>query len=389
MNRQQTLIVLVLAAFLSIVTVFLVKQSQQVAVPPPDKEEPELKPELKPPPATTPLTIAQAVKSIQLAPLKTHLYHLSSKEFEGRMSGKKGNVMAAKYLKDFHEKNKLKTEYQKFSIRRLNPGPNNEQGDDFTQNIFAWIEGSDPVLKKQIVVLGAHMDHIGYGPSYSRSRSLRQIHPGADDNASGTVVVMEVAKAMSKMKAPARTVVFQHYSAEEMGLIGARYYCNNPTFPKGNPDPSNDRRLSSHIAMINLDMVGYLGRGVYFAGFQAADSSVDLGEIVNDLNSEYDFARRITSRGSGGSDHACFYNKRVPVAFLHTGSHQHYHTPTDTPDRINYEGLTEVARYTLELVYNIANSDHRPRFYHTVFRPMEYKHDHGHPSVPFIHQEKD
>ena len=321
--------------------------------------------------------------SITLAKLKENLYYLASDELEGRMSGKKGNVTAAKFLEKWHVDNGLPVEYQKFSIQRLNPGPHNEQGDDFTQNIFTWIEGNDPDLKNEIVVLGAHMDHIGYGPSMSRSNKIA-IHNGADDNASGTVVVMQVAKAMSMIKDQIpRTIVFQHYSAEEMGLTGSRYYCSHPTFPKPNPDPSNSKTLPSHVAMINLDMVGYLDEGFYFAGFQGGDSSIDVGVHINELNGKYSFAKRITSRGSGGSDHASFYNKKVPIAFLHTGSHQHYHTPTDDADRINYEGLTEVTKYTFELVYKIATDGSRPRFNHASFKEMEYKHDHGHPDVPF------
>lgn len=272
-------------------------------------------------------TYEDAIASIKEIELKKDLEYLASRELEGRMSGKKGNVLAAEYIQKAYESYGLKTMYQKFNIQRMNPGPKNETGDDFTQNIYAWIEGNDPILKDEIVVIGAHMDHIGYGPQMSRSRKI-DIHPGADDNASGTVALMEIAQAFSMLKGKnKRTVVFQSYSAEEMGLIGSRYYCNNPTFPQSSPN------INKHIFMLNMDMVGYLGKGKYAVAFSAGESSVDISTIIDELVPKYSFAKSITSRGSGGSDHASFYNKKVPIAFLHTGLHDYYHTPEDTADK--------------------------------------------------------
>jgi hypothetical protein len=378
MNQK---IVLFLAITLGSIVVFSELNKTTVVgptgpTPPPIVQPPPVEP---PPKQWTKEEALNTFSSKTLRNLLDEPNGLAALKYEGRMSGKKGNVEAAKFIKEFHEKNGLKTEYQKFSIKRLNSGPNNEIGDNFTQNIFAYIEGSDPALKDEIIVLGAHMDHIGYGPSMSRSRQIK-IHPGADDNGSGTVVVMEVARALSyfKGKIP-RTIVFQHYSAEEMGLIGARYYCNNPTFPKNGPS------IRKHIAMVNLDMVGYLNRGEHSYGFYSGESSVDLSKIIGKLNNNYSFARRITSRGSGGSDHAPFYNKRIPVVFLHTGSHPYYHTPKDTPDKINYEGMEAITRYTFELIWSIAHANAKPQFNHATFKPMEYRHDHGHSETPFEH----
>ncbi len=372
---------------LMILALAIINKPRPVAVQPPLYQpyrpyprDPGPKTPVKPAPEVW--SFQQALDSLTSAELKQHLEYLASDELEGRMSGKKGNIKAMVYLRDFHIKNGMKTEYQKFNIRRLNPGPHNERGDNFTQNLFAYIEGSDPALKNEIVVVGAHCDHIGYGPSMSRARSRRnEIHNGADDNASGTVVVQMVARAFQRLdpKEVPRTIVFQHYSAEEMGLIGSRYYCNNPTFPKGSPS------IRSHIAMINLDMVGYLGKGYYFAGFYAGNSSIDLGKYINDLNRKYTFAKKITGQRSGGSDHACFYNKKVPIAFLHTGLHSYYHTPDDDAHRINFDGMEKIAKYTFELVYKVVNANVRPEFNYTNFKEMPYIHDHGHPDVPFIH----
>lgn len=328
---------------------------------------------------TTPIhTYADALASITLKELKDNLYYLASDKLEGRMSGKKGNIVAAAFIKEKYESFGLETMYHKFNISRLNPGPKNERGNNFTQNIYAWIEGNDPQLKNEIVVVGAHMDHIGYGPSMSRAPRRREIHNGADDNASGTVALIEIAEAFSLIRNKIkRTVVFQSYSAEEMGLIGARHYCNYPQFPRDKPS------IRSHVAMINMDMIGYLKTGRHLTGFNSGNSSPNLGEIINDLNNKYSFAQRITSRGAGGSDHAPFYNNRIPVAFLHTGTHRYYHTPDDTANRINYEGLERVSKYAFELAYRVVQSEDAPRFNVANFKEMLYIHDHG--EEPFPH----
>lgn len=354
------------------------QNTQTVTSPPPNYPWQSTPPSQPSPPVQPPsYTLDDAINSIKSDVIKKNLYYLASDELEGRMSGKKGNVLAAKWLKEEFEKLGLQCEYQRFRISRMNPGPNNERGDDFTNNVIAWLPGNDPILRDEIVVVGAHLDHIGYGPRMSRWGGGK-IHPGADDNASGTCGLLEIARACSMMKGKnKRTVVFQAYSAEEMGLIGSRYYVNNPTFPKGNPD------IRKHIFMLNLDMVGYLGKGRYFAGFYSGDSSADIGRIINELNTKYRFAKRITSRGSGGSDHANFYNKKVPIAFLHTGGHPHYHTPTDTADKINYDGVEQVSRYGFELTWKVIQSDSAPRFNHAQFKAMSTIHDHGHPDAPF------
>ena len=321
--------------------------------------------------------LQDAINSITLEELRKDLYYLSSDELEGRMSGKRGNELAAEFIKNEFEKMGLPTMYDEFQIPRMNIGPKKEMGSNKTRNIYAWIEGNDPVLKNEVFVIGAHMDHIGYGPRMSRSR-FGGIHPGADDNASGTVALLEIAEAFSMMKDKVkRTVVFQAYSGEEMGLLGSRHYVDEPLFPRSNPS------ISSHVAMLNMDMVGWLNKRASYAVFQNGDSSPDIGRYIGELNDKYVFANNITSRASGGSDHVCFYNKRIPVVFLHTGSHPYYHTTDDTPDKINYTGLQSVARYAFELSWRISQNESKPVFDNTKFKAMSYVHDHGHPEVKF------
>ena len=378
MNPQIRRIVLVIAATGLLIGVAILNKNNVVppeVIVPPVVDKPEI--EVIPPPPT--YTYNEALDSITLQELKEDLEYLASDELEGRMSGKKGNVIAAAFIKEKYESFGLETMYDKVNISRMNFGPNNEIGDNFTQNIYAWIPGNDPVLKNEVVVIGAHMDHIGYGPSMSRSRRTG-IHPGADDNASGTVALMELAEAFSMIRDQIkRTVVFQSYSAEEMGLLGARHYVNNPKFPIDNPN------LKSHVFMLNMDMIGYLDKGSYPASWNAGNSSIDVGRYISELNDTYSFAKSITSRRSGGSDHAPFYNKRIPVAFLHTGGHPYYHTPSDTADRINFDGLTGVSKYAFELAYKVVQSEDAPNFNVANFEELPYIHDHGYGDVPFPH----
>lgn len=325
-------------------------------------------------------TYEEALDSINEANLKRDLYYLASNELEGRMSGKIGNKLAAEYLKKQYESFGLQTMYHKFNISRWNPGPKNEVGDNFTQNVYAWIEGTDPILKDEIVVIGAHMDHIGYGPKASQTPGRREVHPGADDNASGTVALLEIARAFSQVKHQVkRTVVFMSFSGEEMGLLGSIFYVDNPVFPKDGPS------IKKHVAMINMDMIGYLKKGTYLASFNFNDSSPDLGKLITNLNGKYSFARSISGQGGGGSDHAPFYNRKVPVVCLHTGQHKNYHTPDDTADKINYKGLEQVTKYGFELSWRVATESGRPIFDHASYAPMPLTHDHGHMERPFKH----
>lgn len=307
-------------------------------------------------------TFESALESINKEDITNNINFLASDNLEGRMSGKKGNVAAAEFLLREFEKYGLKTKLHAFKINKTNNGPNNEVGDDFTQNVYGWIEGSS--LKDEIVVVGAHFDHIGYGPKYSRSKSIA-IHNGADDNASGTVAVLEVAKAMSKLK-PARTVIFQLYSAEEMGLLGSRFYCDHPVLPENAPD------IKKHVAMINLDMVGHLNLQYQQVAF--LNSGLDIMESINELTQKYKFAKKIAGNG-GGSDHVSFYNKKIPVAFIHTGTHKYYHTPEDDVDTLNLDGLVEVSKYAFELCWNLSNKN-KPEFNNASFRELPYTHDH-------------
>jgi Zn-dependent M28 family amino/carboxypeptidase len=275
------------------------------------------------------------------------------------MSGKRGNISAAKFIKEKFESFGLKTSLQKFKIRRMNPGPKNEIGDDFTHNIIGVLEGK---TERQIVI-GAHMDHIGYGPSMSRSRRI-SIHNGADDNASGTTAVLEIAEAFCKMDKPNHTLVFICFSAEEMGLIGSRYYVK---------DLKQEERTNIDL-MINFDMIGYL-KGDKDLIITGAREVPNLSNIINNIDRNYPFDAHPARGGGGGSDHASFGNADIPYAFFHTGTHPYYHTPDDDTRRIDFKGLYLVSKFAFEVANEFDKSSTNTRRVSYPF--MNDVHDHG------------
>lgn len=291
-------------------------------------------------PKVVELTYNQLLDCIKKEDVKAYVEKLASKEFNGRGTGTEGNVKAAAYIKSHLDYLKIPYKEQEFSVQNRK-----------TKNIIAYISPKIP-KSDDIIVIGAHFDHLGSrGDTY---------YPGADDNASGVAGVMAVATALSKYKDKLNhTVLLQFYSAEELGLIGSKYYTNNPLFPESRPD------INKHSAMINLDMIGYL-RKSYMDNENVTSyrnckewivfnygNAVDLKSIVSDLSSKYPFAKNISGYRPGGSDHAPFYNKGIPVVFLHTGTHPHYHKPSDTPDKLNYDGLTSVAKLALEILIKV------------------------------------
>jgi Zn-dependent M28 family amino/carboxypeptidase len=229
--------------------------------------------------------------------------------FGSRSTGSPGNVAAAKFIKKTFEDAGLQVEYQEF--------PGNRKT---SKNIIAYKEGKN---KNEIIVVGAHMDDVGHQGA------------GADDNASGTAAVLEIAKAFSKLPKLSRTISFQCYSGEEQGLVGSRYYVNHPILPKDSPD------IRKHVFMINLDMIGY--------------SKEQVGNFP---------------LGGGGSDHQSFQSKGVSSIFLHTGLHKYYHTAQDTPEKLNYGGMEKITRNAFDLALSkVQNgSTKEPRLIHKAIR---------------------
>jgi hypothetical protein len=314
------------------------KATPSVKVTPPNPPTPG--------PVQPAFSIQEALASIDKEELRKILFWLCSEELEGRMSAKKGNDVAKDFLVKYYQSLGLDTTIQTFEVQNLNN--HKETGTGRTANVIATMPGNDPKLANEVVVVGAHFDHIGYGPSMSRAPNRREIHPGADDNASGTTALLGAAKALSKMKGRnKRRIVMISFSAEEMGLIGAKYYVNNPIYP-------------GTIFMLNMDMIGRLRKQKTIDAGGAGGSN-EIKGVLQKI-SGYPFKPNITGGSGGGSDHAPFYQKGIPVTFLHTGMHSDYHTPDDTADKIDMEGLWWVSKYAAHIVWEVDQLSSRPTF---------------------------
>ncbi|HEV8061944.1 MAG TPA: M28 family peptidase [Gemmataceae bacterium] len=223
------------------------------------------------------------------------------------------------------------------------------------KNIIGVLPGSGP-LANEIVIIGAHYDHLGYGGFGSLARNLKEpaIHHGADDNGSGTTLMIELSRHFAAMpNRQGRKLVFMAFSGEESGLIGSAYYCKNPLFP-----------LADTAAMINLDMVGRLRADtvtkkdkliVYGTG-----SARGFNELVDSLNKRFEFQFQKNASGMGPSDQQSFYLKDIPVLFFFTDTHADYHRPSDTVEKINFPGMVKIGEFVEQLASALATVTPRP-----------------------------
>ena len=221
-----------------------------------------------------------------------------------------------------------------------------------TQNVIGFIEGSDPVLKNEVVVMGAHYDHVGlgiYGAMHKTDKG--KIHNGADDNASGTCGLIELAEAFAKSP-PKRSVLMIAFSGEELGILGSKYYVYyNPILP-----------LEKTIAMINLDMIGRNEKNELSIG--GAFYSKDMKTIVEEANKEIGFELFYnTGLLQYASDQAFFLRSKIPVAFLFSGLHDDYHTPADKMEKLDVDKIEKVTKLAFLSGSLIGNSDKKPAYY--------------------------
>lgn len=231
-------------------------------------------------------------------------------------------------------------------------------------NVAAVLPGSDPQLASEYVVIGAHYDHLGLGgPESLAANPEGQIHHGADDNASGTTGLLEIARVLAGERGRIkRSVMFIAFSGEELGLLGSGAYTRNPATP-----------LASTVAMLNMDMIGRLRNGSLFVG--GVGTSPVWKPLIDKLNGGSQPVAGAAGNGSGSrfqlsfgedgfgpSDHQSFYVRDVPVLFFFTGTHDDYHKPSDTADKINAEGLKKVAEFVREIAVSVANEPQRIAF---------------------------
>ncbi len=219
-------------------------------------------------------------------------------------------------------------------------------------NLAVLLPGRNPKLRDQIIAVGAHLDHLGHGERHSAAGEAGrgQIHPGADDNGSGSVMTLELARRFKRQR-PARPILFLHFSGEEEGLLGSAAWTRNPTVP-----------LAQIKFMVNLDMVGRLDKArptLLMGGLGAPKAALERART---------FAPEGLALGTdvgaavGGSDHMSFSASKIPTFFFFSGLHQDYHKPTDTADRIDYDGMARVEAMVARVVQDLADSAEVPAF---------------------------
>jgi hypothetical protein len=291
----------------------------------------------------------EPLASITQTELSTHVKFLSSDDFKGRESGTPEGDRTADYVAGLFKEYGLKPLgdgqgaerrfHQKFKL------PDGREA----SNLLGLIEGSDPAKKKECLVIGAHHDHVGLGHFGSRDqKGDGQIHNGADDNASGTASLLELAQAF--VGAPARrSLLLMSFAAEEKGLLGSKHWCEHPTQP-----------LGTIVTMINLDMVGRSKEDYLFVG--GLGTGTLLKSIVARHNKEFRFKLEEKPGGMGPSDFEPFYRKDVPVLFFFTNVHEDYHRPGDDWEKVNFQAHERITRLTYKVARDLLDGDGRPKF---------------------------
>jgi len=285
--------------------------------------------------------LTAALESVTAEELYRHVEVLADDVYEGRAAGSRGGRAAAQYL------------LQQLRAYRFEAA--GEDGDyvqsfgDGCRNILLLHRGDDPALADEVVVVGAHYDHVGLGSRINSNGPIGQIHNGADDNASGVAVLLETidAFAVSGMRTR-RSLLFAFWDAEENELAGSRHWVANPTWP-----------LARVKLAITVDMVGRLRDGqLYVLGTR---SGYGLRRLMSGMAEEplwLDFSWEIQAN----SDHWSFFEREIPGVLLHSGLHYDYHRPSDDVEKINREGMRAITRYLFTSLITIANEDHLPRF---------------------------
>lgn len=221
-----------------------------------------------------------------------------------------------------------------------------------TANVTGFIPGTDPALSNEYIIIGGHHDHLGMGGAGSNSRKPDKtaIHPGADDNASGTAGVMELARYYSKYPQK-RTLIFSAFAAEEQGLLGSKQFTVAPPVD-----------LKAASVMVNFDMIGRMKPDKKTLNISGTGSSAEGDSILKMYEDTLRFKLRLSRGAGGGSDHAPFYRKQIPVFFFITGMHEDYHAPSDTWEKIDSLSTANVLEYAVKVISDIANRPEKLRF---------------------------
>ena len=294
--------------------------------------------------------------------------YLASQELGGRFPDTAGDTLASKYIVSQLRSLKLKPAikakrergyYQDFKFKKRDVVT--ELANEYTtHDIIGVLPGKDKRLKHEYIVVGSHYDHLGMGGQGSGSRrpDTLGVHPGADDNASGDAVVLQLAKHFKKVRSP-RSIIFAFFGAEEQGLVGSKQFLE---WMK--QDDKQRRNLPDNIkgivAMVNLDMVGRMRDNAL--SVSGTGTSSGFKAMAESIAGQQGLHVTCTPDGYGPSDQASFVAADIPVLFLTTGGHMEYHTPADVPSTLNYDGMQQTLEYTQELVARLASTPETPDF---------------------------
>ena len=287
--------------------------------------------------------------------------YLASQELGGRYPGTAGDTLASTFITKQLRKlkfnpivkgKKAKGYYHDFSYGK--------EVERTTHNIVAVLPGKDKRLKHEYIVVGSHYDHLGLGGKNSGSRrpDTLGVHPGADDNASGDAVVLELAKYFKKVRAK-RSIIFAFFGAEEQGLVGSKAFLE---WMKQH----DDRRINlpkdkkGIVAMVNLDMVGRMRD--HAMSVSGTGTSSTFKAMAERAAEQTQLNISCTPDGYGPSDQASFVAQDIPVLFLTTGGHMEYHTPDDVPSTLNYDGMQQTLEFSQSLISQIANMPETPDY---------------------------
>ncbi len=230
------------------------------------------------------------------------------------------------------------------------------------KNVAGVLDG-EGALADETIIVGAHYDHLGDGGPGSLAPWTKAIHNGADDNASGTAALLEVARRLAGQDAkPRRRIVFMAFSGEERGLLGSSYYVSNPAVP-----------LEKTAAMVNMDMVGRLNDNKLIISGTGTATSFD--GLIDETNKRYEFDIKKDPGGYGPSDHASFYGKQIPVFHFFTGTHNDYHRPSDDVEKINVPGMQRVTGMVTDIVEQLAVAADRPEYVEVKQKKQEVSGD--------------
>lgn len=286
-------------------------------------------------------TLETAIDAVSSKKLREYVEVLANDMFEGREAGSRGGTAAGNYLSQ---------QFRKLELAGAGDNRGYFQAfNGLSRNILGQWPGSDPALR-EVVLICAHYDHVGYGSDRTSFGPLGFIHNGADDNASGDAGLLEVAQAIVKLEPrPKRTIVFALWDGEEQGLLGSKHWVANPTIP-----------LNQIVCAINLDMIGRLrGNLLTIYGTRTAPG---LRRAVSSQNGPSHLLIDFDWTIKPDSDHYTFIEHGIPALMVHTGLHSDYHRPSDDVEKINVEGMQRITQLLVGTVAELANEPSAGRF---------------------------